>query len=696
MLRLARAPRHRGRPPRAAALRARRGLILAGLLLVALPCTAHGGPSDGAEDAVARFHTRRAEAVAPLRRAIERHPLVAEALRTLLAEAHLAAGDADAARAAAEKVIAADPRWAHRAAYIAARAALATDCKAAIAHLEAARLDPPWVREAPRLALLSAAHARCGDAETAAGIDRALAVRHPDSPEGEAAAGRVELDLADHLKRAEGFERARDYPSAARLLERLAEGPAGDEARFRLGKLHLDRIRDDFVRAESLFAAVARGGGEHAEEAGYLIPVTRGRRGDIVGALRGYAAYLAAHPRGAHAEDARFFSAFLQYEHGRYADAAKAFARLRDGGKWRSAAEWYHAWCLYLAGRPADAVPLFDAIARRAPGSTAARQAAYWAARSLEATAPERAAERRRALVEQRAHDWYGLLIRRRHPGEHPPIPALPAATASKPIVPPAFMGRAVEIQALADAGLPDFARRALAAISDELRRADAWDAEAALAAEVGDPERVYRATAIRHRDTLRGPPGAEHAEIWRRAHPRAWIPLVEQAARGTDVEPPLVWSFIRKESAFDPDAVSPAHAVGLMQLLPRTARAILDARGQSARPLPDLFEPAANIDLGTWYIDALQQRFGGQLPLVAAAYNAGPSSLVGWFRGRRVAPVDLFVDTIPFRETREYVKLLVATRVLYGLVHGGEDLDAAAADLPVELDLTVRPGVDF
>ncbi len=652
-------------------------------------------PSDAAQ-AVARYHISRAEAVEPLQAAIAAHPLIAEALRTLLAEAHLAAGDATAARAAAEAVIAADARWAHRAAYIAARATLATDCAAAIRFLETARIDPPWVREAPRLALLSAAHARCGDAEAAAAFDRTLATAHAGAPEGEAALGRIELDRAGRFERAEGFERARDYVSAARILTALAEGPDADEARFRLAVLHLERIREDFALAGKLFGQVAAAAGPHAEEATYLVARSRGRRGDVVGALRGYADYLAAHPKGRFAEDARFFSAFLQYEFGRYADAAKAFAPLRERGKWRGAAEWYHVWSRYLAGERAPTVPLFDAIARREPGSRAARQAAYWAARALEDSAPSEAAERRAALVAERPHDWYGLLIRRRFPGAHPPLPALPPATAQKPLVPPQFMARAVEIQALAAADLPDFARRALAAISEPLRRVDGWDAEAALAAEVGDPERVYRSTAIRHRDVLRAAPAPEHAHIWHRAYPRAWVSIAEAAVRGTGIDAALVYSFIRKESAFDPDAVSPAHAVGLMQLLPRTARSILDARGQRERPLPDLFEPAANIDLGAWYIDALARRFGGQLPLIAAAYNAGPRSLISWFGGRRSVPVDRFVDTIPFRETREYVKLLVATRVLYALSHEGRDLDAAAAVLPVELDLTLRPGVDF
>lgn len=654
-------------------------------------------PGERARPAVEAFEREPAKAVAALTAAIDAEPLIASALRTLLAEARLAAGDHAGARAEAEKVMATDPRWAHRAAWIAARAALPDDCKAAIVRLDEARVDPPWVQEAPRLALLSAAHARCGDAKTAADLDRALATRHPETAEGEAAAGRVTLTVDERLARAGAFEQARDYAAAQAILTALATGEAGDVARFRLATLHLDRLRDDFDRAETLFAQVAAGKSPHAEEAAYLRAKSRGRKDDIPGALAAYADYLRRHPKGTWADDARFFSAFLLYEHGRHAEAARAFARLADAGKWARSAEWYRAWSLFLAGDTAAAAPLLDRIAARAPDTDDSRQAAYWAARAVEARAPLDAAARRKALVEARPHDWYGLMIRRRHPGEFPPIPAMPPAPPAADFeMPPAFVAAAVEIRALAAAGLPDFARRALAIVSGELRKADAWDAEAALAAVVDDPERVYRATVTRHRLVVQAPPRAEDADIWRRAHPRPWADAVTAATRGTAIDPPLVWSFIRKESAFDPDAVSPAHAVGLMQLLPRTARAIQDTRDRASQPVPDLFIPAHNIELGTAYLDALRARFGGQLPLIAAAYNAGPTSVISWFGARDRIETDLFVDLIPFRETRDYVKRLVATRVAYGFVYDGRDLDAAATVLPVALDLTRRPGVDF
>ena len=93
----------------------------------------------------------------------------------------------------------------------------------------------------------------------------------------------------------------------------------------------------------------------------------------------------------------------------------------------------------------------------------------------------------------------------------------------------------------------------------------------------------------------------------------------------------------------------------------------------------------------------ALASRFRGQIPLVTAAYNAGPESVMGWFRGRHRVETDLFVDTMPFRETRGYVKRMVETLVIYRLVHDGKDLETAVGDvLSLGLDLSVEPGVSF
>lgn len=659
-------------------------MILAGALLVGLL----GGapPLASGQDPAA------------LAKAAAAQPLIATALDTLRAEALLEAGRLPEARAVAESVIARDRRWAGRASWTAARATVDTDCRAAIAHLERAQPDAPWVRAAPRLALLQRAQAKCGEATAAAETRRTLATQHPDTPEGEAAAKELELTVEQRLARAAAFERARDYVAAAAELSGLLGTPADTEARFRLGQLHLDRLREDFSIAARAFESVLAAGGAHVEEAAYLLARCHGRAGDVIAARQAYDAYLARWPDGAFAEDTRFFSAFLLYENGRFGEAARSFARITRG-KWGASAAWYRAWSLWLAGEQAAAVPLLDALAAQAPaGSRAARRAAYWAARALETKEPAQAAARRARLVAERPNDWYALLLRRRFPGAFPAVPP-PTPSAAPELVappPPALAEAVAEVRALAAAGLFDFARRALGALAVPLRKADAWALERALARAVGDPERRYRAAMIRHHRLIDAAPQPGDADIWRDLFPQGYAAYVDPAARGLGVPPALIYAFIRKESAFDRDAVSPAHAVGLMQLLPRTARGIQSARSDASAPTPDLFDPGTNVELGTWYVFALQARFGGQLPLVAAAYNAGPTSLLGWFRGRASAEADVFVETIPFKETREYVKRMVEARVAYAMVWDGLDLDEAAAVLPLTLDLAVRPGVDF
>ncbi len=461
-----------------------------------------------------------------------------------------------------------------------------------------------------------------------------------------------------------------------------------------LGKLHLDRLRDAFDVAERAFAEIAAGAGPRAEEAAYLVARSRGRAGDSPGAIAAYAEYLRRHPRGHFAEDARFFSAFTHYEDGRYEQAAAAFEGIRSGG-WAGAARWYRAWSLYLAGAD-EAVALFDALVRReGRAAKGGRKAAYWAARALEGRRPEEARRRRATLLSERPDDWYALLIRARFPEESSPLPVLPAPSAPTTPVPSRFSREAAEIRALRDAGLGDFARRALAALSPALRRADAWKTEIGLAREIGDHLRRVQATAIRFRALFEAPPMKADVQLWRDLWPEAYDAAVRRFAKVYGVEPGLVFAFMRKESNFDPDAVSRAHAVGLMQLLPRTARKIEERMG--GRRAADLFDPGANIELGTWYVAALQARFAGQLPLVAAAYNAGPEAVVSWTKGRgRRVDTDEFVERIPYRETRGYVKRMAEFRAMYARLYDGARLADAARLVPPELDLEVAPGVDF
>ena len=152
--------------------------------------------------------------------------------------------------------------------------------------------------------------------------------------------------------------------------------------------------------------------------------------------------------------------------------------------------------------------------------------------------------------------------------------------------------------------------------------------------------------------------------------------------------------SFIYKESAFDTEAISPAYAMGLMQLLEKTARAL-----HPKSPPPNLLNPQENVQLGAEYISLLSNRFHDQLPLIAASYNAGPKSVISWLeRGQKnkERKLDRFVELIPFKEARNYVKRLIALHCSYALLYDQLSINRCAASLPLTLNMNVAPGVSF
>jgi soluble lytic murein transglycosylase len=131
----------------------------------------------------------------------------------------------------------------------------------------------------------------------------------------------------------------------------------------------------------------------------------------------------------------------------------------------------------------------------------------------------------------------------------------------------------------------------------------------------------------------------------------------------------------MRQESNFVPEALSPARAVGLMQLLPETARAVADG---AKREHDDamLTSPAQSIALGALYLKELLDKFHGSIPLAVAAYNAGPDTIARWRTRAPEVDIDVFVDFIPFTETRIYVARVMGNLARYGyLAHGDAGL---------------------
>jgi soluble lytic murein transglycosylase len=140
---------------------------------------------------------------------------------------------------------------------------------------------------------------------------------------------------------------------------------------------------------------------------------------------------------------------------------------------------------------------------------------------------------------------------------------------------------------------------------------------------------------------------------------------LVPQAS-AAGIDPAWAYGILRAESAWMSDARSGADARGLMQLLPGTAELVAKRNNLPWAGGQSLYDPAVNVVLGTRYLAQMAARYNGAPWLASAAYNAGPNKVDQWLSARGTLEPDLFVATIPFKETREYVARVMAFAVIY------------------------------
>jgi len=166
---------------------------------------------------------------------------------------------------------------------------------------------------------------------------------------------------------------------------------------------------------------------------------------------------------------------------------------------------------------------------------------------------------------------------------------------------------------------------------------------------------------------------------IWKLFYPLPFRDHVEQYAEERGLDPFLVAALIRQESTFNPRVRSPANARGLMQIIPATGRQL--ARQEKRRyQTRDLYNPEINIRYGTRYLKEVLSRFEGRIDYALAGYNAGPHRVKRWTGMDMTIDPEVFIEEIPFPETRNYVKLVLRNEMLYRRLYGGAGLDTAVA----------------
>jgi soluble lytic murein transglycosylase len=170
--------------------------------------------------------------------------------------------------------------------------------------------------------------------------------------------------------------------------------------------------------------------------------------------------------------------------------------------------------------------------------------------------------------------------------------------------------------------------------------------------------------------------PGESHGENRTRflklAHPLKYDAEVRAACKNYAYDFRIFHALVREESIFNADIVSFAGARGLSQLMPATARIVARWLKIPSPSRQRLFDPALNLQIGARYLSFLSDRYGGNPFLAVAAYNAGEGSVDRWLREKGNRPTDEFIEMIPFRETRGYVKRVLTTWQLYHVLYDG------------------------
>jgi len=171
--------------------------------------------------------------------------------------------------------------------------------------------------------------------------------------------------------------------------------------------------------------------------------------------------------------------------------------------------------------------------------------------------------------------------------------------------------------------------------------------------------------------------PAGDWQVAWKVAYPTPYGEHVKKRTQASGIQESLAYAIMREESAFNAAAVSSANAYGLMQLIEPTARALARPMGLSATP-KSLVRPSVNIALGCRFLGDLESRFS-ELPLLAIpAYNAGPTRVSRWLKERSGMDFDLWVELIPYKETRNYTKRVLSSRAAYALLYGNGTVEDA------------------
>lgn len=409
-----------------------------------------------------------------------------------------------------------------------------------------------------------------------------------------------------------------------------------------------------------------------AREALFLTGRAQYRRGANAAAFSTFDQLARRFPGSTEGSEALYLVADLQHDGGDAASAAPVYQRVVDefrGTDRAGLALMRLAGMRYLARDFPGAAATWAEYRNAYPTGQRWLEATYWVARSREQMGDAAGARPLYEAIRQRDPlSYYAVLASDRLGVPYWPIP-MDASPAVDEAARSRVAGWMEVVDLLRDAGL------AAEADAEAQRLSERTDLDVPTRYSLAEAlnERGYALRGIRIGQQLEGS-GRPNPRLLRILYPFPYRALVEAEAVEKNLDPFVVAALTRQESLFTARISSPVGARGLMQVMPQTGAEV--ARGAQ---IPDwdpelLFEPEINVHLGTLYLAEQMERYDADLPSVFSAYNAGPHRIDVWKEFPEYGDRELFTERIPFRETRDYVKILSRNIELYRGLYGAAE----------------------
>ena len=369
-------------------------------------------------------------------------------------------------------------------------------------------------------------------------------------------------------------------------------------------------------------------------------------------------------------EEALYLAAFLNLEEALYEQSRNLFLKhlkKYPRSKRRESVMWYIGWSFYLENKHDEAISVLRAFLEKYKKSVHREKILYWVGKMLIEKGEKNESQKYfYALIKENPWNYYSLLTRKNKFLEKEPELLL----FSLP-VPQNKEVRATDIalkaMTLKKLGLRGWAAQELnRVVLSNLRNKELLIHLAQTLVSIEDYFRAHSLAEVYFPSIFNTARGPENRFLWELAFPRAYQDRVEKVSQDFDLDPHLIYALMKAESNFRPRIISAAHAYGLMQIIPATAEHIAQELQTQNFTIQGLFDPFLNIKFGSWYFKHLLAQFENNSLLAIPSYNAGPHRTVEWIKKFNALDRDKFIEQIPFKETRDYVKKVLKYYYIY------------------------------